>query len=176
MCCSFFSWFSPAFIPYAICEKILWDQENVSLLIKLSLRILPSFMILLQLLFTMLVVFISPLPPSSPLHLLVLMLVAVQSPSHVQLSNPSMPGLPVLHHFLKFVQVHVHCKGVDIQPSHPLKALFSFCLWSFPTSGTFPMNQLFTSDDQNTGVSASASVLPTSSQGWFSLKLTGLIY
>ena len=33
---------------------------------------------------------------------------------------------------------------------------------SFPVSGTFPMSQLFASDDQNTGVSASASVLPTS--------------
>ena len=34
-------------------------------------------------------------------------------------------------------------------------ALFSFCPQSFPTSGTFPMIQLFTSDDQNIGVSAS---------------------
>ena len=35
-------------------------------------------------------------------------------------------------------------------------ALFSFCPQSFPVSGTFPMSQLFSSDDQNTGVSASA--------------------
>ena len=54
-------------------------------------------------------------------------------------------------------------------------ALFSFCPQSFPASGTFSMSQLFTSDDQNTGVSTSESVLPTSIQGWFSLKLTGLI-
>ena len=46
---------------------------------------------------------------------------------------------------------------------------------SFPASGTFPMSQLFTSDDQNTGASASASVLPISIQGWFPLRLTGLI-
>ena len=39
-------------------------------------------------------------------------------------------------------------------------ALSSSCPQSFPKSGTFPMNHLFTSDDQNTGVSASASVLP----------------
>ena len=54
-------------------------------------------------------------------------------------------------------------------------ALFSFCLQSFPASGTFPMSQLFTSYDQNTGVSASASVLPMNVQGWFPLRLTGLI-
>ena len=40
-------------------------------------------------------------------------------------------------------------------------ALFPFWPQSFPTSGTFPTSQLFTSDEQNTGVSASASVLPT---------------
>ena len=45
-----------------------------------------------------------------------------------------------------------------------------FCPRSFPASGTFPMSQLFASDDQNTGVSVSASVLPTSIQGWFPLK------
>ena len=38
------------------------------------------------------------------------------------------------------------------------------------------MSQQLASDDQNTGASASASVLPTLSiQGWFPLKLTGLI-
>ena len=53
-------------------------------------------------------------------------------------------------------------------------ALF-FCLQSFPASRTFPMSQLFTSNDRNTIVSASASVLPTHIQGWFLLNLTGLI-
>ena len=37
------------------------------------------------------------------------------------------------------------------------------------------MSQLFASDDQNTGVSASPSVLPMSIQGWFPLRLTSLI-
>ena len=54
-------------------------------------------------------------------------------------------------------------------------ALFSFCPQSFPTSGTLPMSRLFASDDQNTGASASASVLPTSIWGWFLLRLTGLL-
>ena len=36
-------------------------------------------------------------------------------------------------------------------------ALFSFCPQSFPALGTFPMSQLFASDDQNNGASVSAS-------------------
>ena len=51
-----------------------------------------------------------------------------------------------------------------------------FCSPSFPASGTFPMNWLFASDDQNTGASPSASVLPKSIQGWFPLRLTGFIF
>ena len=54
-------------------------------------------------------------------------------------------------------------------------ALFSIYSQSFPASGTFPMSKLFTSDDQNTGVSASASVLPMSILSWFPLRFTGLI-
>ena len=54
-------------------------------------------------------------------------------------------------------------------------ALFPFCPKSFPASGTFPMSQLLTLNDKNTGVSASASVPPTSIQGWFPLRLTGFI-
>ena len=50
--------------------------------------------------------------------------------------------------------------------------LFSFCPQSFPASATFPMRQLFTSDDPNTEVSALISVLPMSIQGWFPLRLT----
>ena len=53
-------------------------------------------------------------------------------------------------------------------------ALF-FCPQCFPASGTFSMSQLFTSGDQNIGVSASASVLPMNIQGAFPLGLTGLI-
>ena len=37
------------------------------------------------------------------------------------------------------------------------------------------MSRLFTSGGQNTGASASASVVPIDIQGWFSLELTGLI-
>ena len=50
---------------------------------------------------------------------------------------------------------------------------FSSCLQSFPTSGSFPMSWLFPSGGQSVGVSA--SVLPVNIQGWFPLRLTGLI-
>ena len=52
---------------------------------------------------------------------------------------------------------------------------FSFCLQSFPASGSFSMSQLFVSCGQSIGPSASASVLPMRIQGWFPLWLTGLI-
>ena len=46
--------------------------------------------------------------------------VVVQSLSHVQLMDCSMPGFPVLHYLLEFAQTHVHCVSDAIQPSHPL--------------------------------------------------------
>ena len=52
---------------------------------------------------------------------------------------------------------------------------FSSCLQSFPTSQSFQMSQLFTSGGQNTGVSASTSVLPMNIQDWFPLGWTGWI-
>ena len=52
---------------------------------------------------------------------------------------------------------------------------FSFCLQSFPTSGSFPMSQFFSSGGQSIRASASARVLPMNIQGWFPLGLTGLI-
>ena len=52
---------------------------------------------------------------------------------------------------------------------------FSFCLQSFPVSGSFPMSQFFTLGGQGIGVSASASVFPMNSQDWFPLGLTGWI-
>ena len=102
----------------------------------------------------------------------------VQSPSHVQFfvtqwtaahqatcPSPSLEVCPNSH------LLHWWC--------HPAisssDALFSFCCRSSPASRTFPMNQLFTSGDQNTAASALAWVLPMSIQSWFPLRLTGLI-
>ena len=53
--------------------------------------------------------------------------------------------------------------------------LFSSCLQSFPTSGSFPRSQFFTSGGQSIEASASASGLPMNSQDWFPLGLIGLI-
>ena len=43
----------------------------------------------------------------------------------------STPGLPVPHHLLRFAQIHVHCIGDAIQPSHPL-------MRSAPLPSVFP--------------------------------------
>ena len=50
---------------------------------------------------------------------------------------------------------------------------FSSCLQSFPASGSFPVNQFFTSGGQS--IVALASVLPMIIQDWFPTGLSGLI-
>ena len=52
---------------------------------------------------------------------------------------------------------------------------FSSCPQSRPTSGSFPVSQLFTSGGQSTGISASASVLPMNTQDWSPLGWAGWI-
>ena len=70
--------------------------------------------------------------------------------------------------------------------SHPLSqwccltisssaACFSFCLLSFPASGSFPVSWLFSSGGQSIGASTLASVLVMNIQVWFPLGPTGLI-
>ena len=78
------------------------------------------------------------------------------------------------HQLLELTQTHVHWVGGVIQPSHPVIP-FSSRFQSFPASGSFQMSQFFESGGQSIGVSASASVLPMNKQGWFPLRLTGLI-
>ena len=50
--------------------------------------------------------------------------IVVQSLNHIWLfvtpMDCSMPGFPVLHHFLEYAQTHVHWVSDAIQPSHPL--------------------------------------------------------
>ena len=53
---------------------------------------------------------------------------------------------------------------------------FSFCLQSFPASGSFQKSQLFASGAQIIGASASTPVLPVNIQDWFPLGWTGLIF
>ena len=62
-----------------------------------------------------------------------------------------------------------------ISSSVILPSVFSSCLQSFPASGFFLKSQFFTSGVQSIGASASASVLPMNTQGWFPLVLTGWI-
>ena len=80
---------------------------------------------------------------------------------------------PLLPLFLAFVQIHVHWVSDASQPSHFCCALLTFCLRSFPASGSFPVSRLFALGDQSTG--ASTSVFPVNIQGWFPLVLTDLI-
>ena len=54
-------------------------------------------------------------------------------------------------------------------------APFSFCPQSLPASWSFPTSQLFRWGGQNTGVSASASVLPMNIQDWSPSGWTGWI-
>ena len=84
----------------------------------------------------------------------------------------STPGCPVLHCLPEFAQMHVHWCHLTVSTS---VACFSFCLQSFPASGSFLMSRLFTSGGQSIGASASASVLSgLNFQDWFPLGLTGL--
>ena len=52
---------------------------------------------------------------------------------------------------------------------------FSSCPQSFPASGSFQINQFFSSGGKSIGVSASASVLLMNIQDWFPLGWTGWI-
>ena len=101
-------------------------------------------------------------------------LVAKSCPTLCDPMDCSLPGFPVLHYLPELAQTHVNWFGDAIQPSHPL-APFSSCPQCFPASGSFPVSRPFTSGGQSIGASASASVLPMNTQGWFSLGLTGLI-
>ena len=79
--------------------------------------------------------------------------------SCLTLCNPmdcSTPGLSVPHHLPKFAQIYVHCIGDAIQPSHPLRPsslLPSF----FPSIRDFSNELAVCINDQNTGVSTSAT-------------------
>ena len=87
----------------------------------------------------------------------------------------SMPGLTVHYQLPEFTQTHVHWVS-DINPIISSSVVpLSSRLQSFPTSGPFQMSQLFASGGQNTGVSASTSVLPVNTQGWSPLGWTGWI-
>ena len=74
---------------------------------------------------------------------------------------------------LKLMSIELVMPSNHLVLSCPLP--FSFCLQSFPASGSFLMSRLFTSCGQSIGASTSASVLPMIIQDLFPLGLTGLI-
>ena len=89
--------------------------------------------------------------------------------------NCSTPGLPVLHWLPQFAQIQVHWISEAIQWSHPLPPPFPLALSLSQHQDLF---QLVGSSHQvakGIGASALASVLPVDIQGWFPLRLTGLI-
>ena len=86
-------------------------------------------------------------------------------------NTPAFSVLNYLPEFVKFMPIEQSCY-LTISSS---VTLFSFCLSSFPASGSFPMSWLFTSGGQSIGASASASVLSMNIQGWFPLGFIGLI-
>ena len=87
----------------------------------------------------------------------------------------STSGFPVHHQLLELAQTYVHGVSGAIQPFHPLPSPALPAFNPSPASGSFQMSQLFALGGQSVGASASASVLPMTSQDWFSLGLTGLI-
>ena len=83
-----------------------------------------------------------------------------------------MPGFPIHHQLPNATQNSYQSRRWCHPTISSSVAPFSFCLQSFPASGTFPVSQFFTSGDQSIGVSASAPVLPMNIQDWFPLGLT----
>ena len=77
--------------------------------------------------------------------------------------NRSTPGLPVHHQLPESTQTHVHRVSDAIQPSHPLLSP-SPPAFNLSQYQGLQMSQLFVSGGQNTGVSASTSVLPMNIQ------------
>ena len=100
-------------------------------------------------------------------------------------SHPVLPDSLQLHG-LQHTRPPCPSSSLEVCPSscplhqwcHPAfsssDALF-LCPQSVPASGTFPKSWLFTAGDQNTGASASASVLLENIQAWFPLRLIVLI-
>ena len=102
--------------------------------------------------------------------------VLIQSLSHIRLfvtpwtaAHQIFLFFTIFQSLLKFMSIEwmIPCN------QHTSVVPFSSCLQSFPASGSFPVNCLFAADGQN--IEASESVLPMNIQGWFPLRLTGLI-
>ena len=103
--------------------------------------------------------------------------VVAQWPSHAQLF--ATPWIAACHTSLSLTisrSLPEFISIASVMPSSHLIIWYPLLLLPsiFPSIRNFPMSQLFASDNQNTGVSDSASVLP-SIQDWFPLRLTSLM-
>ena len=102
---------------------------------------------------------------------------SVQSLSHVWLfatpwtARQASLSITNSRSLLKLMSIESVMTSSHLILCHP----FSSHPQSFPASGSFPVSQLFASDGQSTGVSASASVLPMNTQDWSPLGLTSWI-
>ena len=100
---------------------------------------------------------------------------SVQLLSHVRLFET--PWIATRQASLSITNSWSLCKPMPIESVMPSSHLilchtFSSCPQSLQASGSFPMSQLFTWGGQSTGISASASVLPTNTQDWSPLGWT----
>ena len=105
-----------------------------------------------------------------PTYLLIFTLlfvaVVVQSPSHVRFfvtpwtaAHQASLSLTISQSLPKFMSIALVMLSSHLILLTPPSR--TYCPQSFPASGTFPMSQLFISDDQITGALTSGSVLPT---------------
>jgi len=96
--------------------------------------------------------------------------------SCLTLCNPmdcSTPGFCVLHHLQELAQTHVHWVDDAIQPSRPLSSPSLPALYLCQHQSLFQWVGSLHQVGQSIGTSA--SVLPMDIQGWFPLRLTGLV-
>ena len=83
----------------------------------------------------------------------------------------STSGLPVHHQLPEFIQTQCPLSRWCHPTISSSVVSFSFCLPSFPASGSFQMSQFFASGGQSIGVSTSASDLLMNTLGkWMFLK------
>ena len=107
----------------------------------------------------------------------------VQSPSCVWLCNPmdcSMPDLLVPYHLPEFAQVHVHCTGDALQPSHPLTPSSPSALDISQHQGLFQwvvcshqMTKILELQLQHQSFSSKYSGLISLKSDWFDLAVWG---
>ena len=100
--------------------------------------------------------------------------VAQSCPTLCDSMDCNMPGLPIHYQLLELAQLMAISQWCHPTISSSVIP-FTSRLQSFPGLGSFQISQLFASDGQSIGVSASALVLSMNIQGWFPLGLTGLI-